>query len=303
MSARAGCFKPVLLGCLGLGGVVVLILLVALLFAWHGNSKREMVEHQAAAPIAVAASAGSAPGRVVLDIGQTQLFVRPAAAGGDLTVEASYDRQAYALTESYSESPDGTWLYQLQFRRTIGWLQAILQGLLSKGPQSRVDIRLPADRQLALELTLKQGGAEIDLCGLWLSEALFAVDQGGLVLAIGEPLREPLDRLVLHGRMGGVTASRLGNASPRLLEVKQRMGGADLDLSGQWRGDCHSRCEVDMGGIQLTVPAALAVRELPAPLSGDPAALETPAAASEGGVATLWLERSARRGEIEVRRR
>lgn len=305
MSKSSGFLKPALYGCLGLIGVVVLILLVSLGLAWHGTSRRDIADRTTDAGVEMAAAmpTDSAPGRVVMDVGQVEFVMRPAAPGEVPSTNARYDRQAYELVDSFETLPDGTWAYHMRFQRTIPWLQAILQDLMrrEKGQGPRIEVLLPADSPIALALNLHQGGAEVELGGLWLTEAHLEVNQGGIALSINEPLHEPLDYLALRSRMGGVSASRLGNASPRVLDVDCRMGGADIDLRGAWRGDCRGRFAVRMGGISLTAPAELAVREVATGRLDDPAPLEVPAAEREHGTATLWYESRASMGEVEVR--
>jgi hypothetical protein len=306
MRQSSGCLKPALFGCLGLIGVVVLILLVSLGMAWHGSSQQEMTEHATDAGFAMAAAIPTdpVPGRVVLDVSQVEFIMRPAAPGEAPSTNARYDRHAYELIDSFETLPDGTWVYNLRFQRTIPWLQALLQDIMRRdkmqGP--RIEVLLPADSPMALALNLHQGGAEIELGGLWLTEARFEINQGGIDLSVNEPLREPLDYLGLRSRMGGVNASRLGNTSPRFLDIACQMGGADIDLRGAWRGDCHGRFTVRMGGISLSTPADLAVQEVSPGRLDDPTPLELPAAERENSTATLWYESQARMGEVEVRR-
>jgi hypothetical protein len=67
-------------------------------------------------------------------------------------------------------------------------------------------------------------------------------------------LHAPMERLTIRGHMGGFEAAGLGNASPRLLDVTCRMGGADIDLRGDWTTDADIRLDVAMGGIGVRVP-------------------------------------------------
>ena len=107
---------------------------------------------------------------------------------------------------------------------------------------------------LDLDVKLNQGGAAVELGGLWLTAARFEFAQGGFELQVDEPLREPMDRLVIHGSMGGFGASGIGNASPRNLEVDVSMGGMGLDLRGDWVVDSDITVRLTQGGGMMRLP-------------------------------------------------
>jgi hypothetical protein len=69
-----------------------------------------------------------------------------------------------------------------------------------------------------------------------------------------EPLREPMQRMKIHGSMGGLVAGSVGNASPRKLDLDYRMGGMQVDLRGQWLNDSDIEIRFRMGGGEVTLP-------------------------------------------------
>ena len=101
--------------------------------------------------------------------------------------------------------------------------------------------------------------------------------------------------------MGGVSVSRLGNASPLVLDVDCGMGGADIGLKGEWRNDCDARFRVRMGGMAIALPANLDLETV-----GDlPEDLTLPVLRHTGAevplpVLRVRLDQSM--GEIELRR-
>jgi len=312
MNSPSGCLKPVMFGCLGLLGVLVLVALVTLTVAWQNVSKQDVVEQESSAPVAARMdlddttadpadqtfrSLQRAPGRVILDLGQGEFFVKAAAPGEGLSVAARYDQRTCELRESFEVLPDSTWVYRVHYRRTISALQALAQSILGGNPPSRVTVSLPPDVPLDLVLSIRQGGGEIDLGGLWLRDVSIECHQGGLATDFSSPLREPVQKLALRSRMGGISVTRVGNASPLDLSVDTSMGGGDIDLTGPWRNDSRARFNVSMGGMGVNIPEALTVRDL-AEIGDQPLA-----EAVETRAPTIWVETSASRGEVEVKRR
>ncbi|HOX24482.1 MAG TPA: hypothetical protein PLL30_01835 [Candidatus Krumholzibacteria bacterium] len=290
--------KVTCLGCLAAVALLVVVVGVALLAARQGLERQRIEDAElAAGDRAAGALTASAPGRVVLDLSHGEFYVHPAGPGEGLLVKARFDHDAYALSDSLEILPDSTWVYRVEYRRTISGLQSILRSLLGGGNDSRVDVFLPPDLPIALEVRVRQGGAEAQLGGLWLTDAVIDFGMGGFALDIAEPLREPLEQLVIGGHMGGFEATGLGNASPRRLAVDCKMGGADLDLGGEWLRDCDVRLSVDMGGMNVEVPAGLDVQGV---------IVDRPHLRPENpevALPVLRVTTQANRGEIEFTRR
>lgn len=293
-----GCLKPTCIGCVAVLAVIAIIIGIAALAARRGIRDQRIEDTElAAADRAPAALAVKAPGRVVLDLSQGEFYVHPAAPGEGVLVKSRYDHAAYVLSDSLAVLPDSTWVYLVRYHRTITGLQAFLRSLLGGGEDSRVDVYLPPDLPIALDVRIRQGGAEAQLGGLWLTEAVIDYGMGGFSLDIDEPLREPLDEFAIRGSMGGLEASRLGNASPRRLTVDCRMGGATIDLRGQWIRDCDLDLAVDMGGINVGVPAELDLQG--ATVTGQALRRQD----REVALPVVRVVTRANRGEIEFTRR
>jgi hypothetical protein len=150
-------------------------------------------------------------------------------------------------------APGQPWTYRVTFRRTGSWLVTALKELLG-GTRPEVRVWLPNDTPLNLDLDVSQGGAEIELGGLWLTSADLNLDKGGCKLDISEPLHAPMERLQVRGSMGGLAATGLGNASPRRLEVDFSMGGMSLDLGGRWVRDSDVTIRTRMSGAAVQLP-------------------------------------------------
>lgn len=298
MSFKQGCFKPALIGCLGLLGIGVLLAVITAFIAWRGIDEQR-IEEPELAPLA-ASSLGEltdAPGRVILDLRQGEFEIRPARAGEGITVRARYDREVFELSHDYETLPDSSWIYRVQFRRTMPALQAIFRALMGGDTDAYVHVHLPADIPIELEVHVAEGELEAEIGGLWITEGDIRFEKGGFSLDVDEPLRQPMNRLSIRCRMGGFEASRLGNTSPRLLDIDCKMGGADIDLGGFWVRDCDIQIAVRMGGMGVGVPDDVEVQGLGAAGSGlrhENAEIPSP---------VLRFSVSESMGEIEVYRR
>jgi hypothetical protein len=296
MSSRPGCFRPALFGCLGMMGILVLVVLVGLVMAWRGVQQRDVADGVVATPeiTDTPALAARAPGQVILELEAGEFHVLPADSGAGVSVRARFDRASHVLEDSLEVQADGTWIYRVSYRPTVSMLQGMLRSLIGGQTESRVEVRLPPDLPIALRVQGVRGGAEIDLGGLWLTDADISFRMGGAEVAISEPLHEPLPRLRLRSTMGGLEVTDLGNASPRALHVATRMGGAALDLRGPWAGDCTAQLEVQMGGLAIATGGAVAMQP----------EVQRPQLPREGGGevsgATVWYRASTRMGEIDI---
>jgi hypothetical protein len=214
-------------------------------------------------------------GRVILDVQQAEFFVEPGPPGESLRVQARYDREACELREELDPAGEPGWVYRVRFyceRRSL------LQNMRSWFGEKKEKVRvfLPPDQPLALEIRGSQGGTILELGGLWLTSLEVDFQMGGLVMAVGSPLREPLESMSLSGSMGGLVANSLGNASPRRLEVDYRMGGMELDLRGQWVTDADIEIDLRMGGGNVTLPEGVRIEGVPSAPSALVPAAEIP---------------------------
>jgi hypothetical protein len=236
--------------------IVVLLLSAVLGRAWLAARNEQLVEQalEPEIPLAIEADAvaSGGPGRVVLHLRSGEFYIKPAEPGESLQVKARYDERSYELQERFEPGETG-WVYDLDFRGTETWWMVLLKGLVG-GEKARVDVFLPTDVPLELVVDGAQGGAIVDLGGLWLTQGDVEWTQGGLVLDVREPLRKPIESFTIHGSMGGCVATRLGNLSPSTLDVDWRMGGLELDLRGEWVTDSDVSIHIRQGGGNVRLP-------------------------------------------------
>jgi hypothetical protein len=282
-------------GCLGCLAIVVLIALVlagAFGTAWIGVRSERVAERQLEPEVGgAAAGRDGRPGRVVLRLSSGEFIVRPARGDESLHVEALYDERNYDLHESF-EDGDERWVYEVRLERKGSLPMALLRGLVG-GTRPRIEVFLPTDVPLELDVRIAQGGSQMDLGGMWLTSAAIEFNQAGVDLDVSEPLREPMESLTIRGSMGGFTAKRLGDASPRTLDVEFEMGGMDLDLRGGWRTDAEITVRTNQGGGALRLPDDVQI-----------VGLETSRVRSRGDEETprptLTFSVSSTRGELEI---
>ncbi|MBU8871131.1 MAG: hypothetical protein KOO60_09755 [Gemmatimonadales bacterium] len=293
MSKKPGCLKTGCFGCLGVTVLLILIVGINFLVAWSRLDDQPIQNLELTRPIGAAPTPAVA-GRVLLDLSQGEFYIHPAPEGESLSVKANYDETVFNLEEDLSTTPGSSWTYVVKFHRKVPFLQAIFHQLLSDSPDPEVHVFLPSDVPIELGILVQEGGFEAELGGLWLTEAEIIFRMGGFSLDVSEPLKEPLQSLKIEGSMGGFEADRLGNASPRFLDVNCKMGGAEIDLSGHWLNDCDLNLGIRMGGMAVLLPEDIRVTGVP-DISPDPLKKN-----SEVPVPALNFNMKQKMGEIEV---
>ncbi len=249
-------FKYGCLGCLGIVAVLLVAVAVLVGIAWVGV-ENEAVEDRVlspAIPAALEAPEGTAGGRIILNVRKAELNVEAAEPGEPMRVEARYDTNSFSLEERLEPGSGGgeAWTYEMTFEGRLGAISSFRK--LFGGATPKLTVYIPSDVPLQLDLDMREGGAWVELGGLWLTSANINLEMGGLELSVSEPLREPMEHLVIRSAMGGASMSLVGNASPRRLDVSYRMGGMDLDLRGQWIADAEIDISGSMGGGAVRLP-------------------------------------------------
>jgi hypothetical protein len=311
---KYGCLGIALLFLLGIAwsGLVVFS-------AWRGSRSEQVERHvlelplsgdgrraeaspevDAGADTAVAAAPSSSrpvppAGRVILELTVGEFTVEPGLPGEPVSVEGEFDTRAYALQERFEPAAGGEpWVYRVDFNETGLMRDGGLRAALFGASFPRLRVRIPPDVPLALEASFEKCGAQVDLGGLWLTDVEVDVEKGGLDLVVSRPLAAPVGRLEIHGKQGGLSARRLGNASPRVLVVDSRMGGASVDLGGAWLADAEVRVGTTLGGSVLTLP-----RE--ARVVGDDLPFTLPPPRDEQALPTLALRVSTFLAKTELK--
>ncbi len=304
-----GCRKLLVIGCLVALGLLVLVLIAAaVLFgmAWSQVREEQVEQRELRHELTPAAAAiGDAPlevpgefelpgpaGRVGLDLRHAFFSVGPGSQGEPLAVDARFDTSSYRLTERLSDGEEG-WVYEVSFVRTTdSYLLGILKELIG-GTRPRVRISLPPDVHYDLEIDILEGGAEVELGGLWLGDAELSFLRGGGEVSFSDPLRQPMEQLGIAFFQGGGEITGIANAAPRSLTAEFSMGGGDIDLRGRWTRDAHITIDQSMGGVSIRLPDGVVIRGLG---RHDTEPSET----AEDSEPTLRFTTSSSMGELDI---
>jgi hypothetical protein len=123
-------------------------------------------------------------------------------------------------------------------------------------------IRLEFNNSVPLSLTVNAGvgDARLSLSGMKLSRVNLEAGVGGAKISVYEPNPIPCDYVGIKNGVGGLDAVGLGNLDFRTLEFEGGVGGANLDLTGDWKKDAEIRIKVGVGGVNVKMPRELGVR-------------------------------------------
>ena len=256
---KYGCF-----GCLGV--IAAVALLVGTLAAVAALKVRsEEVEDRALTQELPAPDADdvdvASGGRVILELEGGEFHVEPGRPGDPLRIDATYDRGSHELLESFEPDTGDGWTYRVGFHQSVSGAMSLLKGMFG-GTNPKLVILLPTDVPMDLEVRQSGGALQMELGGLWLKSAELRISKAGGQIAVSEPVRVPLERLVIDAAMTGVQFESLGNASPRKLDVELSMGGFDLDLTGEWLTDAQVSIDSRMSGTAVRLPRGVRIEGL-----------------------------------------
>lgn len=251
--ARNGCF-----GCATVSGLGLLVAVVLGGTFLVQQSSLETEERQLAQR---PPSASSTAGRVVLSLSSAAVTVKAGPAGGPIRVESNFDPDVHRLEQDYDDDGEGGWTYRVDFHeQNLLHVSVASVWLGRRSPE--VMIAIPRDLPLALEVKMEGGYLALDLAGLELTTAEVELDRGVLGLIVSEPLRHPMERLSVRGRMGTMVLRSLGNASPKAMQLRHGVGAALVDLNGGWLQDADVDFQLAFGDGELRLPDDVRVEGL-----------------------------------------
>jgi hypothetical protein len=218
--------------------------------------------------------AGLGQGKVVLSLSSAFVLLAAGPPGGPLRVESNFDPDVYTLAQQYREDDEEAWTYRLDFHeKTVLHISVIGIWLGKRSPV--VTVLIPPDLPFDLEATMEGGYLVVDFADLALSNADVALNRGVLHISVPDPMDVPMERLSVRSRIGTMRLVGVGNASPATLDVRHRLGAAQVDLQGSWRADADIDLRIAFGVGELRLPGDVRIHGLDRPLQA-PAAREIP---------------------------
>lgn len=170
------------------------------------------------------------------------------------SVDLEYDKanfQPEVRYEPLAAGDSGRLVVKLEGNNKIGFRNEADRNRLRLGLSDSVPINLSVNNGV--------GRARLSLSRLQVARLELETGVGGTKITSYEPNPIACERIRIHSGVGGVDAVGLGNLNFRELEFEGGVGGADLDLTGQWKRDAEIRIQVGVGGVSLRMPRDLGV--------------------------------------------
>jgi hypothetical protein len=253
--ADSGIKKFFKISCLGCLGIVILGVAGMAIFGWLRASRAEFVEARGTqAPerpseVALPEDQGAPANRVKLLVDSVETVeVRPCRDDENFSVDASYNKKRVEFSEALDEEQDGSWTYTVEMTGSGSYLARMIEKLFS-GRGASLEVCLPADTPVALQVELKDAGLEAELGGLWLPTINIELQRAGTFVNFDAPLREPAESISIQANMAGGFFNGLGHASPAVLDVDYSMGGLTFDMGGEWKRNA----QIDLDGRAVSV--------------------------------------------------
>ncbi len=174
--------------------------------------------------------------------------------------------------------------------------------------ESDLEILLPPNVPVDLDISLKAGVVELDGSGLDLSGCAIDLWAGELNAEFPDPLEKVIPRLTVDLKMGELNLAGLGNVPFEVLDINGFAGSTTLDFSGSVRMRREVRVDLEMGEIRIVVPAGMRVEariarfiaevDLPQGWRQDGRYASSPGASR--GESDLWLDIRGGLGSITI---
>ncbi len=114
--------------------------------------------------------------------------------------------------------------------------------------------------KIAFEMDIGLVDGKLDMTGLRIVDLRISGGLSDIDLDFDEPNKEEIDEIRIEVGLGDFNGNNLGNANFRKLNLECGLGGAELDLAGEWRIDeAEMSVEVGLGSAKIWVPEILGV--------------------------------------------
>ncbi len=200
---------------------------------------------------------GAAPVRVVLELEEAEFHIDPGSAADGIKVEAKYDESSYDLVQKYDVDDDGTPLYHLTFKARIHWMRRLLASKKFSGedhPDNRIEVQLPVETPMELQLSLAKGEGKIDLTNLALATLSTKLVMGDYRLEVDRSNPLDMNRFSLEGKMGEFEINGVSRLAAKNILIVGEMGEMRIHFGGPLLRDSSLVTNMRMGEMLLRLP-------------------------------------------------
>ncbi len=182
---------------------------------------------------------------------------------------------AEILLESVGRNLQGRARYRYhenQFSGTLDWVpernlfEAELDMRLSsfdtdeEGQESELEILLPRNSEVDLDVSLKAGVLKLDGENLTFDNLNLALWAGELNASFPSVSKKVIDRVEIDVKMGEMRIENRGNLAFEFLDINGFAGEIVLDFNGKLKMRREVRVDLELGSMTIIVPVGMTVR-------------------------------------------
>ncbi len=220
------------------------------------STTRTHLERRETAASDEEAQAPSNAVRVVIEMEEAEFHIDPGPAEDGIKVEAKYDKATYDLMQNYDVDNDGTPTYHLSFKSRVHWLKRVLaeKNFSEDHPDNRIEVRLPVDTPMDLQISLAKGEGKVDLTNLALTKLTSKFTMGDYQMDVDRSNSLDMSRLSLEGKMGEFEINGISRLAARSILIVGGMGEMRVHFGGPLLRDTSLVTNMRMGEMSLRLP-------------------------------------------------
>lgn len=166
---------------------------------------------------------------------------------------------------------------------------------------NRIELTIPRDHPVDIVGKIGMGESEIDLGGLWVGDVDLELGTGEHFVEFSDPLPFPMGSFRVDSSFGEVEVRKLGEGSPRTVNVEHGIGELFIDLQGSWSRDAEIDVDFGIGESRLWLPEDVRLDIESASIAIGDARVDRPAPADlPEDAPTLTLSMTGSIGEVSI---
>ena len=173
-----------------------------------------------------------------------------AADEGDLLyrMDLRYDEESFQPRSEYSNGLLELGVESVRRRINVG-----------RSSKGQLDVELARGVPMTLDIQIGASQADLDLGGLWLTDASVSTGASQTLVDVTEPNPVRMEYAEFTAGAAEFTARRLGNLNAEHILVDAGVGEVTLDLTGSWQRDADLEVDMGLGALELRLPRGLGV--------------------------------------------